>query len=253
MEKVSIIIPVHNNLSYTKQCLESIAYNTEYENFDVIIVNNASTDGTAEYLATLDLPIKGKVIHNKENKTYSVVNNQARSATDADYLVLLNNDTIVTKGWLKGLVKAAKDDEDVGVVGCKLIFPGGGTIQHAGVYYMHHGIPDHSFIGYDRFDTVVCERKTCPAVTGACLLTHVDVWDTVNGLDERYKFGYEDIAYCNSVYELGLKVVYEPNVEVYHYGSVTPGRYDYENANFNIYIRDWVVNDKFKTIIRKSK
>lgn len=248
MEKVSIIMPVRNNWRFTEQCLKSVVYNTEYPNYDIIIINNASTDETVEELKNLKIPIKGKIIHNTENKSFSVANNQGRMNTDADYLVMLNNDTIVTKGWLSNMLEVFHVEKDVGAVGSKLIYPGMGDIQHAGVYFMHHGVPDHLFIGFDKGDSLVSQRKYCPAVTGACLMTPADVWDRLGGLDERYKYGYEDIAYCNKLYDIGLKVMYEPSSVVYHYGSMTPGRYNWENQNFNIYMRDWIVTNRHKEI-----
>jgi GT2 family glycosyltransferase len=248
-KKVSIVIPVRNNLIFTKQCLNSIAKNTDYENFEVIIVDNASTDETADFLANFNLPIKGKVITNGDNKTYSVVNNQARTlALDSDFILTLNNDTIVTKGWLSKMLEVFNLYDNIGAVGCKLLFPGSGGIQHAGVYFMHHGIPDHSFIDYDKDDTLVNQRSIVPAVTAACMLMPTNIFDEAGGFDERYHFGYEDIALCNKIRELGYKVIYEPKAIVYHYGSMTPGRYNYENTNFNIYARDWIFTNKYLNV-----
>lgn len=248
--KASIIIPVRNNVAFTKQCLNSLAHNTllDKDEYEVIIVNNASTDETDEYLSSLKLPINGSVIKNNDNKSYSVANNQGRKLARGEFLVLLNNDTILTKGWLTELIKVFEEDDKVGVVGSRMIFPGSGEIQHAGVYFMHHGIPDHLFIRYDKEDSKVMQRSSVPAVTGACLATRTKIWDQIQGLDERYKFGYEDTAYCNTVRELGYKVIYQPDSLVYHYGSMTPGRYDFENTNFNIYLRDWISNGKYLNI-----
>lgn len=102
--KVSIIIVTYNNIHLTQQCLESIKKYTAYPNYEIIVVDNASTDGTVNYLESLETKGEIRFIRNTENKGFSAANNQGIKASSGEYLVLLNNDTVVTRGWLTRMV-----------------------------------------------------------------------------------------------------------------------------------------------------
>jgi len=248
-QKVAIIIPVRDNWSYTKQCIRSIAMNTLHKNYEIIIVDNNSIDKTKDELHNylkgfIDLGVLqgAKIVRNDENKNFSISNNEGRANTDADFLVLLNNDTIVTKGWLTAMLNVFKEEQRVGIVGARLLFPGTELIQHAGVIFMPDGSTDHAHYKVYRDDPLVITRKEYPAVTGACLMVSTEIYDLVGGLDERYFWGWEDIDLANRVKDEGYCVIYEPTAVVYHYCSQTPGRYDFENQNFNLYAREWILN-----------
>lgn len=249
MLKVSIIIPIRNNWAFTKQCIRSIAMNTERKDYEIIIVDNNSTDATKDELEDylkgfIDLGLlkSAKIVHNAENKNFATSNNEGRRNSSGEYLLLLNNDTIVTKGWLTAMLKVFEEDKKAGIVGARLIFPGTGTIQHAGIIYLKDGSSDHAHYRVHRDSPMVAKREEYPAVTGACLLIPIELYDIVGGLDERYFWGWEDLALCNKVRNEGYKVIYEPSAIAYHYCSQTAGRFDFENQNFNLYIKDWVLN-----------
>jgi hypothetical protein len=129
---VSIVIPVFNKVELTRQCLISLAEVTDNVHYEVIVVDNASTDGTESLLATLGGDVQ--IIQNKENLGFAKGNNQGAQAARGRYLVFLNNDTIPKKGWLKSLVDEVTVHPDVAVVGSKLLYPDD-TIQHAGVVF----------------------------------------------------------------------------------------------------------------------
>jgi len=248
--KVGIIIPVRDNWSYTRQCIRSIVMNTEHRNYEIIVIDNNSVDDTKDELhgylkGFIDLKaLRGaKIVSNSDNKNFSISNNEGRANTDADFLVLLNNDTIVTKGWLTAMLNVFGEEKNVGIVGARLLFPGTELIQHAGVVFMPDGSTDHAHYKLYREDPLVTTRKEYPAVTGACLMIPTEIYDLVGGLDERYFWGWEDIDLANRVRREGYRVIYEPAAIVYHYCSQTPGRYDFENQNFNLYAKEWILNE----------
>src|SRR5262249_33852397 len=114
--RVSIVVVTFDNLVYNRLSLESVLANTAYPDFEVIIVDNGSTDGTADYLRALSLRSPVRVLFNEYNRGFAAANNQGLSLASGDMLVLLNNDTVVPPGWLKPLVRQLQAP-DVGLVG----------------------------------------------------------------------------------------------------------------------------------------
>jgi GT2 family glycosyltransferase len=123
---------------------------------------------------------------------------------------------------------------------CRLVHPGKGTIQHAGVIELSSGMPDHVHFGTAMDHPKVMERKQYFGVTGACLLTPKQLYNELGGLDEEYVNGWEDMDYMQKLRQAGYRVYYEPKALVYHYESRTPGRYSHENRNFTRYMGTWI-------------
>jgi len=241
-KEVSIIIPTKDALPLIKQCLLSIQRNTVGMDYEVIVVDNASKDGTTEFVTGSELTLDGKYIRNKENKSFSVANNQGVSIAKGNYLCFLNNDTLVTRNWLVNMLKVFKEEDNIGIVGARLVHPGRGTIQHAGVIETASGLPDHIYFNKPMNYPPAMERKDYFAVTGACMLMPKKLFDDLGGFDETYWYGWEDIDMANKVKELGKRIVYEPTAVVYHYESRTSGRYLAESSNFGYYMKKWVLN-----------
>jgi len=239
---VSIIIPVFNKVEYTKKCINAIYANTQYRNFEIIIVNNASNasiDGTDQYLEQLEKKKSNvKVIYNEENLGFAKANNQAATIASGKYLVFLNNDTEPLQGWLEEMVKLAESDESIGVVGSKLLYPNG-TIQHAGVAIGRDRVPYHIFKGCDANDPRVNKLREFKIVTGACLLISRELFMNVGMLDEEFINGHEDIDLCFRVKERGKKVIYCPNSVLYHYESISEGRMDSREHNLERTFKKW--------------
>ena len=185
----SIIIPVFNQVNYTKQCLEAVVKNTGEVNYEVIIIDNGSTDGTVDFLRCLEGDVK--IIQNSQNLGFSKANNQGAKVAKGKYLVFLNNDTIALQGWLSEMINVIENDSQVGIVGSKLLYPDG-TIQHAGVvmddsiYHIYEGLPSNHF--------AVNKLREFPYVTGACLLIPRNLFSGLKGFDEGYLNGFEDIV-----------------------------------------------------------
>lgn len=235
----SIIIPVFNNLKYTVQCLEAVAANTGYKPYEVVIVDNCSTDGTKEYLASLEGDVR--VLTNDSNLGFAVACNQGAKAAEGDYLVFLNNDTVPLAGWLENLVKVVSERADTAIVGSKLLYPDN-TIQHAGVIF---DVKDSKFFLshiYRRFDKdhpAVNHIREFNAVTAACMLVKKEVFLDLGMFDEGYTNGYEDVDFCLKARERGHKIIYNPESVLYHHESVTDGRFDFGEKNTNHFLRRW--------------
>lgn len=238
---ISIIIPVYNQVNYTAKCINSILNNLKLGiNLEVIIINNGSTDNTMQYLNKLPSNLF-LIINNKKNLGFSKACNQGAVKAKGNFLVFLNNDVIALSGWLTEMISVYKDN--VGVVGSKLLYPNG-SIQHAGIvivsnkkdplfakhnYYKKPGnLPEANLL------------RDYQAVTGACMLVKKELFFDVNCFDENYINGYEDIDLCFKVKQKGYRIIYCPKSTLYHYESITPGRYDNVSHNVSILHKKWL-------------
>ena len=125
---------------------------------------------------------------------------------------------------------------------CKLLHPGRGTIQHAGIVKMRDGRPNHIYFKKHADYPPANKRKRYFAVTGACIVTPKGLFEDIGGFNEDYWCGWEDMEYCQEVHKRGQRVYYEPTAVVYHYESRTEGRYKREGHNFNLYMSRHVLN-----------
>lgn len=233
----SIIIPTWNRGELTRQCLTALAANTTDISFEVILVDNGSTDGTRDWLSTLGGDVQ--LILNKENLGFAKACNQGACAARGKYLVFLNNDTIPQPGWLSSLVSEVDAHPEVGIVGSKLLYPDG-TVQHAGVVRdLEHRLPYHIYKSFAGNHPAVNQRREFQIVTAACLLIRRLLFEEAGGFDEGYVNGFEDADLCLKVRELGHLVVYQPRSVVVHLESQTPGRKAHENANAARFLDRW--------------
>jgi len=225
---VSIIIPTKDQLDILKACIDSILEKTSYTNYEVIIVDNQSSEAkTVDYFESLKGSQLIKVVKYDEVYNYSAINNFAVSKSLGDYVVLLNNDTMVLQeNWLQGMLNYAQC-EDVGVVGVKLVFPNK-TLQHAGVILGMggNGVAEHPHIGISMDDAGYMNRAMCvqsmSAVTAACLMLKKSTYLEVGGLDEeKFKILYNDVDLCLKVKSLGRRNVWTPYVTLIHHGSAS--------------------------------
>ncbi len=222
----SIIIPVHNNFSYTVKCLEGVLKTAGPNRLEIIIVDNASDDGTAQHLSGL----RGlKIIHNDDNKPYAVANNQGAVEAVGEYLIFLNNDTNPLPGWLDAIKQEFETDERCGVQGAKLLYEDG-KIQHAGMIFGSRPgrkpEPYHAYLLVNADEDYVSRKRRVQFVTGACLAIRKKLFIDVDGFDEGYNFGWEDTDLCMKVKKAGYKIIYNPEAVLYHYESVTKKQLD---------------------------
>lgn len=218
----SIIIPVHNQLHYTKNCLDGLFKTIDLLKTEIIVINNASSDGTEEYLKSLGNKVK--VITNQENLNYSIINNQGAKIASGKYLIFLNNDTLPLPGWYEEIIREFELNEDTGIQGAKLLYEDG-TIQHAGMVFgsLPHAedSPFHAYVKLPSDFHFVNIKRQFQFVTGACLAIRSELFKQIDGFDEEYDFGWEDTDLCMKVNQAGKKVIYNPKVVLYHFESGT--------------------------------
>jgi len=211
---VDIVILSLDKFDFTKQCIESVKEHTTFPHH-IIVVDNGSSQETVDKLRGID---GIKLILNGVNKGCAGGRNIGSEACNGEYVVHLDNDAKVTKGWLEEMIKMAESDDKVGIVGCKLLYPDG-TIQHAGVVFKGL-LPFH--IGVRLPKEFYSEPRECKAVTFACALIKREVFDNGVWFDERYyPFLFEDMDYCFQALEKGWKIMYCPDAIVYHYEHAT--------------------------------
>ncbi len=215
--KVSIVVLTYNNLKYNKLCIESILEKTAYPNYELIIVDNNSTDGTRDFLKELKNNPKIKVILNNANLGFAKGNNIGIKNSDGDHVILLNNDTVVTRGWIGGLIKHLKD-EKVGMVG-----PVTNSIgNEAKINVAYDNIADIE--PFAECYTELHWNETFEITTLAmfCVAIKREVINKVGYLDENYQIGmFEDDDYSMAVKRAGYKLLCAEDVFIHHFGSVS--------------------------------
>ncbi|MGN9078259.1 glycosyltransferase family 2 protein [Oliverpabstia intestinalis] len=227
--KVSIIIPNKDHIDDLKLCVESIINKSTYHNYEILIVENNSTEKeTFAYYENLSkLQKKVRVITWKSGFNYAAINNYAVQNCDGEYLLFLNNDTeIITTDWLEQMIGICQRT-DVGAVGTKLYFPDD-TVQHAGVIIGMGGIAGHIFSGTPRaeygYQARLVSMQDMTAVTAACMMVKRSVFEKVEGFDERYEVAFNDVDLCMKIGVAKKKIVFTPYVELYHYESKSRGK-----------------------------
>ncbi len=234
---VSIVIPVFNKCELTLQCLDGIARVGARVPFELIVVDDASSDATPQRLAQRAGPVQ--VIRNTANRGFGRACNQGAAAAAGKYILFLNNDTIPLPGWLDGLVDELQTHPEVAVVGSKLLYEGG-LVQHAGILFergtrnLYH---PNRLLRAD--DPRVNRRRELQAVTGACLMIRTRWFKECGGFCEKFQTGYEDVDLCLAVRRRGGLVVYQPKSSLIHLESQTPGRMRHETENWTLFHRRW--------------
>jgi GT2 family glycosyltransferase len=217
---VSIIIPVFNQFHFTQACLASLQEHQGAERFEVIVVDDCSTDATAEIVPQ----IPGLVyLRNETNSGFVASCNRGAQKARGKYLVFLNNDTLVKPGWLTALLNTFAEEPEAGIVGAKLLYPDGRLQEAGGIIWR-----DASGWNYGKFDdpakpeySYLREVDYC---SGAALIIPKALFERVGGFDSRYAPGYyEDTDLAFKVRREGYKVLYQPLSEVIHYEGATGG------------------------------
>ena len=245
--RVSIVIPVFNNLDLNRQCLESIYRHTPLEGVEIIAVDNGSTDGSTDYLRQEETYGRLQLISNTTNLGFARACNQGAQIARGNRLVFLNNDTIVQPGWLDGLTRCLEKDEEIGIVGAKLVYPDD-TIQHAGVTFNDQIKVGHIYRFFHHSHPAVNKEREFQVVTAACMMIRKALFVAVGGFDEHYQNGFEDVDLCLQIRRLGYKVYYTPHCVVYHLESKTAGRHAREKENALYFISKWrdqIIPDQF--------
>ncbi len=209
----TVIIPAWQGRPYITECLSAVLAQS-YKPIEIIVVDNASTDGTAEFV-TAQFP-SVRLLKNKHNLGFSGGCNTGLKVARGDVLALLNQDTSVSSDWLQQMC-AALENPAIGVVGCKILYPDRHTIQHAGGWLAWPlGLAHH--YGHGEPDTGQWNMpKPVEFVSGAAMAFRRDVFNTVGLLDEGFWPGYfEDVDYCLRIRQAGYEVWYVPDAQLTH-------------------------------------
>lgn len=217
---VSIIVPVYNNLDYTKKCLVSLANQDSKYGFNVIIADDQSTDQTEHYCKALS-SIKYK--RNSENLGFLLSCNASAANVKSQYIVLLNNDTEVLEGWLDNLIDPLEKDETVGLVGSKLVYPDG-TLQEAGGIVFSDGNAWNYGKNEAPNDFEYNYMREVDYVSGASIAFRTDTFKDLGGFDKTFAPAYyEDTDLAMQMRKIGLKVIYNPASSIIHYEGKSMG------------------------------
>ena len=252
---VSIIILNRDGIDHLKRLFRDFDKKTNYSNYEIIVVDNASEDESVNYLKSLDLPIT--IIENDVNVSFSKGNNDAAKIANGEYLLLLNNDIEPTYGWLNELMGTALYNDDVAAVGAKLVFPfyfsanrnHSFKIQHSGDIFAERMRPccvyaiNKSNSKLDIFDNSLTQNNPCVAVTGAVMLVNKDVYLELGGLDEEYVYGLEDVDFCLKLHENNHGVLFAGNALLFHHESSTRVKsesyFKNDKHNYSVFWNNW--------------
>ncbi|WP_431080052.1 glycosyltransferase [Pseudomonas thivervalensis] len=219
LPKVSVVVLTYNNLELTKACLDSLLTQSHYPNLEIIVVDNHSSDQTPAYLSAW---AKGHpdriVILNSDNKGFAAGNNQGLAAASGDYLVILNNDTVVTAGWIKGLIRHLQDHKEIGIIGP-----------------ITNNIGNEAKVStrYDRMEDMPAEAAQMTrarmgewfeinTLAFFCVMLPRSTYEQIGGLCEEYGLGFfEDDDYCRRVQRRGMRAACAEDVFVHHHLSAS--------------------------------
>lgn len=228
---LSIIIISFNTKELLRDCLLSIYKSLTIRFFEIIIVDNASTDGSSEMIETDFKEVK--IIKNIENKGFAKANNQALQIAKGKYFLLLNSDTILKGGAIETIVGFMENHEEVAAVGPKVLNIDG-TLQSKGRYFpsiyeafllcfrIYKFFPSvirkNMFPKIFRDDNTICKVDW---VSGCCILLRKDVVDKIGLLDESFFFYGEEVEWCYRAKKADYNTYYLPNAEIFHYGGAS--------------------------------
>lgn len=229
---VSILIPNRDQKETLEKCLNSIWEKSTYNNYEILIVeNNSSSPEIFDYYREIEKRPGVRILTWKEGFNYSAINNFGEKSAAGDYLLFLNNDVeVINPRWIEELLGNCQRKE-VGIVGAKLYYPDD-TIQHAGTVIGIGGIAGHAFLNMPRSRTGYLHKASLQmdlsAVTAACMMMKRQVFKQLGGFEERLSVAFNDVDLCLRTVQAGYLVVYNPEVELYHYESKSRGAEDSE-------------------------
>ncbi len=236
--QVSFIIPLFNRLDLTRPCVESLQASLPAGlAHEIILVDDASTDGTQEWTATLRTP-PFVVLRHEANGGYARANNAGARVARGRFLALVNNDLVFRRDWLEPMLAAFTRFHDTGIVGNLQYRAATGGLDHAGLVIDPKGRPEHldHRRGWLLLPTAYATR---PAVTGACCLLERERFLALGGFDEGFINGGEDVDLCFRLRRAGLAVRVANRSRVLHHVSASPGRKARDEQNSRRLCRKW--------------
>lgn len=248
--KVSIITPTRDGLPLLRKCYKALNENTSYPNWEWIVGDSDSTDGTIDYLKNIKDSRVKLIERGTTDGSFSSINNELAEFATGEYYLFLNNDTEPQKFWLYEMMSKIYRSDDVGIVGARLMY-NESQLQHAGIMFIPQGPINvgKDVIGSLGGEPFVKKDRFLQAVTGACLLIRAEDFKKVKGFDPIYYFCYEDVDLCLKVkYNLGKKILYAANSIVMHDESVTQKKHsthgDLQRKGIQVFKDRWINNKR---------
>ena len=217
--EVSIVVLNFNKASLTAECVASLRECTTGYRYEIVLVDNGSSDDELRILNTLEGDCR--LVRIPVNRYFGEGNNIGVESAKGRYVVLMNNDVTVTEGWLEPLMARLHDEPDCGAVGPKFLYPNG-LLQEAGALLDDEGLSTQIGKFQDPHDPAFNRARVVDYVSAACVLLRTDDFVRVLGFDMMYEPAYyEDADLCLKLRRLGLRTYYEPSATVVHHESVT--------------------------------
>ncbi|HEX2851852.1 MAG TPA: glycosyltransferase [Opitutaceae bacterium] len=237
--QVSFIIPLYNCLPLTQAMVASLQATLPRNlTHEIILVDDGSTDGTREWLATLDAPFR--VVLNERNLGYAAANNRGAARASGEFLALLNNDLVLMPGWLEPMLDTHRQlGANAGLIGNVQLDARNGAIDHAGIFFNHKGKPEHARELPSPFTRLFRSYQRVDAVTGACVLVGRALWMQLGGFDEGYVNGCEDVDLALRADAAGRVNAVTWRSVIHHHVSSSPGRKVRDEQNTRRFTQRW--------------
>jgi O-antigen biosynthesis protein len=218
--RVSIVIPTYGQHHHTFNCLRSLQQHTHLADVEIVVIDDASPDPLA---AALDQVAGARFVRNEQNFGFIGSCRQGTALARGEYLVLLNNDVRVTKGWLESLLDVFRLRADAGAVGARLVYPDG-RLQEAGGIVWNDGTACNYGHGDDPERPPYRYLRPVDYCSGACLAVRRDDWEALGGFDSAFAPAYyEDTDLACRVRQAGKRVYYQPEALIVHYEGISSG------------------------------
>ncbi|MBK1875424.1 glycosyltransferase family 2 protein [Pelagicoccus mobilis] len=217
--------------------LESLEATVDLSDKEVVLIDDASSDGTSDYIDTLKERENFRLLNNSENQGFAISNNRAAESASGEILVFINNDLEFSPDWLAPVVTALENEPQAGAVGNVQRNFKSGLVDHAGIYFDLEGLPTHAH--KNRANPPrgkIIERN---AATAACLAIRKETFAEIGGFDTSYRNGCEDVDLCMKLKSRGYRIYVALDSVIRHHISVSPGRNLHNDNNTKIFRERW--------------
>ena len=253
--RVSIVICTRDRSDLLAPCVDSIVNRSTHGNYEVLIVDNGSTEEATFRLFNRLPPTRFRILRDESVFNFSALNNRAVQVANGEYICLLNNDIeILTADWMEEMLSFSMQP-DVGAVGARLWYPSGG-LQHAGVILGLVGVTNHVHRNLKRGELGYFGRaalhQSFSALTGAALIIKKSIYLEVGGLDEELQVTFNDIDFCLRVRAAGYRNVWTPYAEMIHHESATRGHDTTPQKRARVEQESLLMRQRWGDLLRKD-